>query len=93
MRIILRVNIRVLEDIEEELGLGRLERVEELQNLGKQLKDRMDTLAKVLRLLEKQGWAWTTGARDIILYKNIKKEDAKKMFKDLKIPEDLIEFD
>lgn len=93
MRTILRVNIRLLEDLEEELALGRLERVEELQELGKRIKDRLDTLAKVLRLLEKNGWAWTTGARDIILYKNIKKEDAKKMFKELKIPEDFIDFD
>ncbi len=93
MSTILRVNIRLLEDLEEELGLGSLERVEELLDLGKRLKDRMDMLAKVLRLLEKHGWTWTTGARDIILYKNISKEDAKKMLKELKIPEGLIEFD
>jgi hypothetical protein len=90
---ILRLNIQLLEDLEEELGLGSLEHVRELRELGERLKERMDMIAKVLRLLEKHGWAWTTGARDIILYKNISKEDAKKMFKELKIPEDIIEFD
>ncbi len=89
----LRATIQVLEDFEEEMGSDRIGNTGELRAWAEQVKKRVDSIAKLLDVLEKHGWTWTTGARDIIILKNITKEDAKKEIKALKIPEEIISFD
>ncbi len=89
----LRLTIQLFEDFEEELGAEELGNTDELRNLGQRVKKRIETIAGLLDILEKNKWQWTTGTHDIILYKNITKEDAQKEFKKLKIPEGIIEID
>lgn len=89
----LRATIEILEDFEEEMGSERIGNTDELRAWADQIKKRVDSVAKLLDMLEKHGWAWTTGTRDIIILKNITKEEAKKELKALKIPEDIISFD
>ncbi len=89
----LRASIQVLEDFEEELGSEKMGNVNELKAWAEQVKKRVDTVAGLLTILEKQKWTWTTGSRDIILYKNTTKKEAQEELKKLKIPEGIIEFD
>lgn len=89
----LRLTIPMFEEFEEELGSEKMGNTNELRDIGQRFKKRMDTVSSLLDVLEKQKWQWTTGTHDIILYKNISKEDAQKEFKKLKIPEGIIEFD
>lgn len=89
----LRANIRLLEDFEEELGSEKVGNLEELRAWAEQMKKRVDTITTLLALLEKKGWEWTTGSKDIILYKNTTKKEAKEELQKLKIPEGIVEFD
>lgn len=89
----LRLSIQLLEDFEEELGSEKVGNLNELKLWAEQIKKRVDTITGLLELLEKHKWAWTTGSRDIILYKNITKKEAQEEFKKLNIPEGIIEFD
>jgi hypothetical protein len=89
----LRGTITLLEEFEEELGSEKIGNTHELRALGSDLKKRLDTVSGLLDVLEKQGWRWTTGARDITLYKDITKKDAEKELATLHIPEGIISFD
>lgn len=89
----IRANIPLFEEFEEELGSEKMGNTDELRDMGKRFKGRLDVIAKLLDVLEKKGWTWTTGTRDIILYKNITKKNAEKEFAALKIPEGIIEID
>ncbi len=89
----LRANIQILEDFEEEMGAEKIGNSDELRAWGVTLKKKVEIIADTLDKLEKHGWKWTTGSRDIILYKNILKVDAKKEITSLKIPEDVVLFD
>ncbi len=89
----LRATIALLEDFEEELGAERLGNTDELRAIGIEFKKRMETIAKLLDLLERHGWKWTTGTRDIIIYKEITRKEAEKEFTTLHIPEGIISFD
>ncbi len=89
----LRATIQLLEDFEEEMGSDKIGNTDELRVWAADIKKRIETTAKLLDVLEKHGWTWTTGARDIILLKNTTKEDAKKELRTLKIPEGIILFD
>ena len=89
----LRATIQLLEEFEEEMGSDKIGNTDELRASAEKLKKRVDSIAKLLDVLEKHGWTWTTGAQDIILLKNTTKEDAKKEWKALKIPEGIISFD
>ena len=89
----LRASIQLLEDFEEDLGADKIGNVEELKEWGKDVKKRIDSVASLLAVLEKNGWTWTTGARDIILYKNTTKKIAMQELTALKIPEEIIVFD
>ncbi len=89
----LRATIQLLEDFEEEMGSDKIGNTDELRAWAEEIKKRVDSIAKLLDVLEKHGWAWTTGTRDIVLLKNTTKEDAKKEWKALKIPEGVISLD
>ena len=89
----LRATIQMLEDFEEDMATERIGNTDELRAWALDVKKRVDIIANLLDLLEKNKWNWTTGARDIILTKNITKEEAKKELKMLKVPEDIILFD
>ncbi|MEK6867310.1 MAG: hypothetical protein AABX98_00665 [Nanoarchaeota archaeon] len=89
----LRAIITLLEDFEEELGSEKIGNTNELRALGSDFKKRLDTVSGLLDVLEKHGWTWTTGARDITLYKNITKKDAEKELATLHVPEGIISFD
>ncbi len=89
----LRLNIQLFEEFEEELGSEKLGNTDELRELGQRFKKRLDIISGLLDVLEKHGWQWTTGTHDVILYKNTSKEEAKKEFERLKIPDGIIEFD
>lgn len=89
----LRASIQLLEDFEEDLGSEKIGNCDELKTWAEQIKKRVYTIANLLAVLEKNGWTWTTGSRDIILYKNITKKQAQQEIKELKIPDDIIQFD
>ncbi len=89
----LRGSIQLLEDFEEDLGSEKIGNLNELKLWAEQIKKRVDTVSGLLALLEKHGWSWTTGSRDIILYKNTTKKEAQEEMKKLKIPEGIIELD
>lgn len=89
----LRLSIPLFMDFEEELGTEKLGNVEELIEFGERFNKHINIIAKVLALLEKHGWKWTSGTRDIILYKDTTKKEAMKEFAELKIPEGVITFD
>lgn len=89
----IRASIQLFEDFEEELGTEKIGNTDELRELGKRLKQRIESIAKLLDVLEKKGWTWTTGTRDIILYKNTTKKNAEKELAALHIPEGIIEID
>ncbi|MBI4144960.1 hypothetical protein HY493_02035 [Candidatus Woesearchaeota archaeon] len=85
------VFIALLEDAEHELGLG--EATTSLKNLGDQLKQRMYQLAEALPKLEKKGWNWTTGSKDIYLHNHkLTEAQAKRDLKEAGIPETLVHF-
>ena len=83
---------RHLEDIEEELGLENIT-TEDLRKLGDKLKHRMHTIADALKILEKHGWRWTTGAKDIHLFKDVSVKEAESEIKKLYLDKSLIHFD
>jgi len=86
------VFINLLEDTEHQLRLGK-DTSPSLRVLGEQLNDRMNKLADALIKLEKKGWSWNTGAKDIYLHKpSIKEEKAKKELLDAGVPERLFHF-
>ncbi len=89
----LRASIQILEDFEEDLGAEKIGNSDELRAWSTALKKKVEIIADTLDKLEKRGWRWTTGSRDIILYKNILKVDAQKEIKTLKIPEGIVLFD
>lgn len=89
----LRATITLLEDFEEELGSEKIGNTNELRAIGTDFKKRIDTVSGLLDVLEKHGWNWTTGSRDIILYKNTAKKDAEKELATLHIPQGIISFD
>ena len=89
----LRLTLQLFEEFEEELGAEKLGNTDELRDLGERISKRANIIAGLLDILEKHGWQWTTGTRDVILYKNITKEEAQKELIKLKIPEGIIEFD
>ncbi len=84
------VFIYLLEDVEEVLGLGKDST--NLKKLGDDLKQRMHLLADAVAKLEKQGWTWTTGSRDLYLRKDISELDARRELKQTGIPEDWVHF-
>ena len=84
------VFVNLLEDAEHELGLGK-DTSMNLRKLGDLLRERMHQFADALGKLEKKGWTWTTGAKDIYLHKHAASEDsAKRELKDAGIPESLV---
>ena len=86
------VFINILEDIEHQLGLGK-DTSPSLRELGMQLRDKMNMLADSLEKLEKKGWSWNTGAKDIYLHRaSISDEKAKKELLDAGVPESLFHF-
>lgn len=89
----IRASIQLFEDFEEELGSEKLGNTNELKDLGKRFNERINVIAKLLAILENKGWTWTTGTKDIILYKNTTKKFAQKELAALKIPEGIIEID
>ena len=89
----LRATIPLLEDFEEDLGSEKIGNTNELRVLGNDFKKRIETIAGLLDVLEKHNWNWTTGTRDIIIYKNITKKDAEKELVALHIPDGIISFD
>ncbi|MFA6888994.1 MAG: hypothetical protein WC254_05875 [Candidatus Woesearchaeota archaeon] len=89
----LRLTIQLFEEFEEELGAEKLGNPDELRDIGERIAKRTKTIATLLEILEKHNWEWTTGTRDIMLYKNTTKEEAQKEFVTLKIPKGIIEFD
>ena len=50
-------------------------------------------LKEVTSLFEKHGWKWTTGSKDLYLFKDISNAEAEKEIKKLKIDESIIHFD
>ncbi len=89
----LRVTIQLFEEFEEELGAEKMGNTNELRDLGERIAKRTKIIAGLLDVLEKHNWRWTTGTRDVILYKNTTREEAQQEFTKLKIPEGIIEFD
>ncbi|MBW2980682.1 hypothetical protein KY360_04675 [Candidatus Woesearchaeota archaeon] len=87
-----QICIFLLEDIEEELGLENVT-TEDLRKFGDKLKKRMHKIADALKILEKHGWKWTTGAKDIFLFKDITRQEAMKEIKKLDVDKELIHFD
>ncbi|HSU73104.1 MAG TPA: hypothetical protein VLJ21_04630 [Candidatus Binatia bacterium] len=85
------VFVNLLEDAEEELGLGK--DIANLRKLGDELKQRMDVLANALVKLEKKGWTWTSGSKDLYLHKpSITDAVAKKELLDAGVPVELFHF-
>lgn len=87
-----QVCIYLLEDIEEELGLENIS-LQDLRNFGDILNKRMHKIADALAVLEKNGWRWTTGAKDIFLFKDISRKEAEQEIKKLDIDKSLLHFD
>lgn len=84
--------VNLLEDAEHQLGLGK-DTGPSLKVLGDELRERMHKLADALAVLEKKGWSWTTGAKDIYLHKaSISDEKGKKELLDAGVPERLFHF-
>lgn len=85
------VFISLLEDAEHELGLG--EATTNLKKLGDQLKQRMYQLADALPKLERKGWTWTTGSKDIYLHNHkLTETQAKKELAEAGVPDDWFHF-
>jgi hypothetical protein len=87
-----QICIYLLEDIEEELGLENI-KADDLKKLGERLNKRMHRISEALKVLEKHGWKWTTGAKDIYLFKDVSDAEAEKEIKKLKIDPDIVHFD
>ncbi len=87
-----QICIYLLEDIEEQLGLENI-KADDLKQFGDILKTRMHKIADALKILEKHGWKWTTGAKDIFLFKDISVQEAQKEISKLDIEKSLIHFD
>ncbi len=87
-----QICIYLLEDIEEELGLENIS-LNDLRKYGDTLKQRMHKIADALGVLEKHGWKWTTGAKDIFLFKDVSVQEAQKEISKLDIDKNLIHFD
>jgi hypothetical protein len=82
--------INLLEDVEHELGLGK-DVVHNLKKVGDQLRERMHQFADALAKLEKKGWTWTTGPRDLYLHKASSTDtQAKKELAEAGIPESAV---
>ncbi len=82
------VFVTLLEDAEEELGLGKDNA--DLKRMGDKLKERLYLLADAIAKLQKKDWSWTTGTRDLYLHKaSIPEDQAKRELKDAGIPEHL----
>ena len=75
--------IRLFEDIEEELS--KKSTPKKLKELGEFTKAKMFRAADVINILRKNGWKWTTGTKDVYLFKGISKELAVKEIKSLKV--------
>ena len=87
-----QICIYLLEDIEEELGLENI-KTDDLRKLGDKLKQRMHKIADALKVLEKHGWRWTTGAKDIHLFKDVSLQEAQAEINKIDIDKELIHFD
>jgi hypothetical protein len=87
-----QICIFLLEDIEEELGLENIS-TDDIRKFGDILKTRMHKIADALKVLEKDGWKWTTGAKDIHLFKDISVKEAEKEIKKLDIDQSIVHFD
>jgi|GEM_PF-4190654 len=84
--------VALLEDAEEQLGMGK-EAGQNLRKLGDAIRNRLHTIAAAVETLEKKGWHWTTGAKDVYLHCDGKTPaQAKKEFADAGIPEDWYHF-
>ena len=84
--------ISLLEDAEHELGLGE-DMQQDLKKLGDSIRERLYKIAELLSKLEKNGWRWTTGAKDIYLHKpGIEDAQAAKELKNASIPENWFHF-
>lgn len=84
------VNITVflLEDVEDELGMGDLS-PDDIAELGDRLQQRFHDMARAIKILEKNGWKWSAGAKDIYFEKDITKNQAVDELKKLKVPQHL----
>lgn len=80
--------VRLFEDIEEELS--QKSTPSKLRYLGNLIRGRLFRAADVVEILQKNGWKWTTGTKDIYLLKGISKEFALKEIKKLKV-DDIVE--
>ena len=87
-----QVCIYLLEDIEEELGLENIS-ADDLRKLGDSFNKRIHKIADALKVLEKHGWKWTTGTKDIYLFKDVSAKQAEKELKKLDIDKELLHFD
>ena len=75
--------IRLFEDVEAELSQKSTPK--KLKELGNKIRGKLVRAAAVVEILQKKGWKWTTGTKDIYLFKGISKEFAVKEIKDLKV--------
>jgi hypothetical protein len=86
------VFVNLLEDAEQELALGE-ETAPQLKQLGDKIRDKLYLLSEALPKLEKKGWTWSTGAKDVYLHKkSASEETAKEELTEAGIPEDLFHF-
>ncbi len=87
-----QICIYLLEDIEEELGLENIS-ADGLRKLGQSFNNRINKISDMLKVLEKNKWKWTTGAKDIYLFKDISAKEAEAELKKLKVDKSLLHFD
>ena len=59
-----QICIYLLEDIEAQLGLDNIS-ADGLKKLGDLFNKRIHKISNALKVLEKNGWKWTTGTKDI----------------------------
>ncbi len=67
----------------------------QIEDLGKELKERLKAAAKLMNVLEKAGWDRSGGLYDILFFKDISKKQARQELKKLDISSkevNLIEF-
>ncbi len=86
------INIHLFGKPEWEMDLEKASS-DDFKLLGEELKERLARISELIIILEKNGWERSAGLYDIMYYKKIKLEDAKKEVKELGINEDEINLD
>ena len=81
--------VKIFEDLEEELATGE-QSTEDLRYLGEQAKKRLNRIADAVKILEDNGWSWSTGYKDLFLRKDVTPRRAREELKNLKIDPDII---